>query len=123
MPEVVTTAAGRPDPLANPESVDRAAFYAAEATPEAFLDGAPADLLGSSRADVENIVVGLGDQLEGVAVLPSGLRLSLDAETGDSGQLEISAGLTLHPGLTRSPPELTLWDGTMVSARQISSHF
>ena len=108
----------RPDPLANPDSVDRAAFYAAEATPEAFLDGAPADLLGSSRADVENIVVGLGDQLEGVAVLPSGLRLSIDAETGDSGQLKISAGLKLHPGSAGPTPTPSTGDVSLRSLQR-----
>ena len=60
----------RPDPLTTPASITRAAFYGSETTPEAFLDGQPLQVLGSSRQDVENIVIGFADAIESQESLP-----------------------------------------------------
>ncbi len=83
----------RPDPLATPASVAQAAFYSVGSTPAAFLDGQALQILGGSREDVGNIVVGFADQVESVASLPSGLHLSLAARWANPGELRVTTAL------------------------------
>ena len=84
----------RPDPLTAIASVTRAAMYDVASTPEAFLDGQPVDVLGASRTDVENIVIGFAEAIEDWAAVPSGLKLGLSVST--DGRRAIEA----HPLLT-----------------------
>ena len=84
----------RPDPLANPDSVSRAAVYRVGTTPEAFLDGAELPVVGAGRADVENVVVEFADQVEARAAQSSPLTLALSAFRGAAGEIEAQAMLS-----------------------------
>lgn len=83
----------RPDPLATPQTVARAAVYGVEATPAVYLDGDPAGVADGSREDVENLVFGFADQLEQLAALPSDLHLHLAATRSTTGKVEASVAL------------------------------
>ncbi|HLI76230.1 MAG TPA: hypothetical protein VKV02_04730 [Acidobacteriaceae bacterium] len=87
----------RPDPLANPDSVARAAFYGVEQAPQAFLDGQEVQVLGSSRQDVENIVVSLADVIEDQAALPSSLTLQLATSWSGTGVVTVQRILDRRP--------------------------
>ncbi len=97
----------RPDPLTTPDSVTRASFYNAETTPEAFLDGQPLQILGASRQDVENIVIGFADAIESQATLPSGLHLTASASKTLEGDIRAALTLTLTPIPNARPGETT----------------
>ena len=84
----------RPDPLANPDSVARAANYGVGSTPEAFLDGDPLPVPGASRADVENVVVGFADAIEDRAAESSGVGLQLNVTQASGGTLQAEAILS-----------------------------
>ncbi len=91
----------RPDPLTNPASEARAAGYRVGTTPEAFLDGQPLPVAGSTRGDAENVVVGFADELEDEAAQPSPLRLDLRAAaTGGA----IRAQVTVLPAVEGGMP-------------------
>jgi tetratricopeptide (TPR) repeat protein len=87
----------RPDPLTTPDALNRGAFYDVSATPEAYLDGQPVQVLGAARADVENIVIGFADAIESEAALPSGLQLSAKALTCDDVDLCLQVTMTPLP--------------------------
>ncbi len=106
----------RPDPLTTPDAITRAAVYGVANTPAAFLDGQPADLLGGSRADTENNVVALAEQVEDEAQLPSGLHLQLTAERRADGS--ITALPTL--GVVPVPPAVAAETTGDVSARKLA---
>ena len=97
----------RPDPLTTLDSTARAAFYGVETTPEAFLDGQSLQVLGSSRQDVQNIVVGFADTLESQATLPSGLNLTATASRSATGDLQASVTLIPKPVPDAKPGETT----------------
>ncbi len=97
----------RPDPLTTPDSITRAAVYGVANTPAAFLDGQPADLLGGSRADTENTVVALAEQVEDEAQLPSGLHLQLTADRHADGSIAAVPALTVVPGPAAAAGETT----------------
>ncbi len=86
-----------PDPLATADTVSRAEAYGVASTPLALLDGQPLPILGSARGDVENIVVGLAEQIEDTAALPSGLHLSLAVEVQDASSMHTQVTLALAP--------------------------
>ena len=83
----------RPDPLANPAAGERAAMYGVGQTPSAFLDGDEIPVGGASRADVENVVVGLADALETRAAVATGLKLALKVTWGAGGALAVAASV------------------------------
>ncbi len=103
----------RPDPLANPDRVARAAFYDVASTPVAFLDGQPVPLLGASREDVQNVVVGLADQLEEQSVLASGLRLTLSVTQTTTGEVQSTVAMELSPVPPGTPSDLTTGDTSL----------
>ncbi|MGI4830060.1 MAG: tetratricopeptide repeat protein [Janthinobacterium lividum] len=84
----------RPDPLANPDSVSRAAMYRVGTTPEAFLDGAELPVVGAARDDVENVVVEFADQVEDKAAKPSNVSINLTAVRGTDGAIQAQAALS-----------------------------
>lgn len=84
----------RPDPLANPDSVSRAAAYHVGTTPEAFLDGAELPVVGAARGDVENVVVEFADGVESEAARPSGVGIALTATRGAGGEVEAQAAIS-----------------------------
>ncbi len=88
----------RPDPLTNPASESRAVMYRVGSTPEAFLDGAPLPVAGSTRGDAENVVVGFASELEDEAAQPSPLRLTLEG-TQTAGAVTAHAAISLAPGV------------------------
>ncbi len=98
----------RPDPLATPATVARAALYGVDSTPTAFLDGESVNLLGSSRKDVANLVVSLADQIEDRATLPSGLRLSLSSAGSGSAVIRSTVSLAQAPVSTPSTGDISL---------------
>ncbi len=87
----------RPDPLTTPDTVRRAGTYRVQNTPAAFLDGQPLEILGASRGDVENIVVGFADEIEAQAALPSGLGLQLVAGQDADGTVRAQPVLAVKP--------------------------
>lgn len=87
----------RPDPLANPDSVARAAVYGVEGTPAAFLDGEPLPVAGAAREDTENVVVGFAEAIEDRARDPSPWQLALTLEQGSEGAIRARAAVTAHP--------------------------
>ena len=103
----------QPDPLANPDSVSRAALYRVGTTPEAFLDGAELPVVGAARGDVENVVVEFADQLEARAAEPSPVQLVLTAVRGTAGDIKVEATLTLQATQT---PSLATPQTPLVSA-------
>lgn len=86
-----------PDPLANPDSVARAASYGVETTPQAFLDGEELPVVGASRADVEDVVVGFAEQIEDHAADPSGIRLRVVATRDAKGEITAQATVSAAP--------------------------
>ena len=87
----------RPDPLANPDSVARAATYRVGTTPEAFLDGDELPVVGASRSDVENVVVSFAEQIEDRAAVASPVKLQLTASRGSAGIISAQASVTALP--------------------------
>lgn len=89
----------RPDPLTTPASETRAMVYRVGSTPEAFLDGLSLPVVGSARADAENVAVGFAAALEDEAAQPSPLRLALKGAQND-GAIVAHATLSLAPGIS-----------------------
>ena len=87
----------RPDPLANPDSLARAADYHLETTPQAFLDGEELPVVGASRADVENVVVSFADAIEDRAAVPTAWQLSLRVTRDPGGSVTARAKLAQGP--------------------------
>lgn len=87
----------RPDPLANPDSVARAAAYHVGTTPQVFLDGENVPLGGAARSDVENVVVGLADEIEDRAADPASLDLGLQVSRGPDGTIGVQAIVSPRP--------------------------
>ncbi len=81
----------RPDPLANPDSVARAATYRVGSTPQAFLDGEELPVVGASRSDVENVVVSFAEAIEDHAAEPTGVQIALTASRGADGEIGAQA--------------------------------
>ncbi len=77
----------RPDPLANPDSVARAAAYRVGSTPQAFLDGEELPVAGSARGDAENVVVGFAEAIEDRAAEATGVQLALTASRGAGDEI------------------------------------
>ena len=88
----------RPDPLTSPASENRAVTYRVGSTPEAFLDGEPLPVAGSTRGDAENVVVGFASELEDEAAQPSPLRLTLEGMQA-GGAVTAHAAISLVPGM------------------------
>ena len=84
----------RPDPLANPDSVARAATYRVGSTPAAFLDGEELPVVGASRSDVENVVVSFAEAIEDRAAEPTGVQLALTAARGPGGEITADASIS-----------------------------
>ena len=84
----------RPDPLANPDSVARAATYRVGSTPDAFLDGQELPVVGASRSDVENVIVSFAEAIEDRAAQPTGVQLALTAARGTGGEVTAHAGVS-----------------------------
>lgn len=81
----------RPDPLANPDSGERAAMYHVGQTPAAFLDGEELPVGGASRRDVENVVVGFADALEARAAVVTGVKLGLAVKRGADSTIAVTS--------------------------------
>ena len=94
----------QPDPLANPDSVARAATYRVGTTPEAFLDGAELPVVGAARCDVENVVVEFADGVETRAATPSPVMLTVSATRGAGGEVKAQATFTLSPTPVANKP-------------------
>ncbi len=77
----------RPDPLANPDSVARAVTYRVGSTPQAFVDGEELPVVGASRRDVENVVVGFAEAIEDHAAEATGVQLTLTASRGADAEI------------------------------------
>lgn len=106
-----------PDPLTNPDAMDHAAAYGVGETPLAFLDGQPLQVLGASRQDTENIVIGFADQIEDQAARPSGVHLALSIEGGDGGNILVHPTLTVAP----LPPDQVDVSTGVTTRRRLSS--
>lgn len=87
----------RPDPLATPGTLEQAALYRVESTPTAFLDGERLQIPGSSREDVQNIVVAFAEQIEEQAQTPAAFHLVLSPEWTASGLLRVGPSVTFAP--------------------------
>ena len=96
----------RPDPLANPDSVARAAEYRLETTPQAFLDGQEIPVVGASRADVENVVVSFADAIEDRAAVSPGWGISLAVTRDPGGVVKAEAKLAqqVAPAISQAQP-------------------
>ena len=94
----------RPDPLANPDSVARAARYGVASTPAVFLDGESMPVLGSGRSDVENIVLSLADEIEDRASEPSSLPLRLSVTRQPDGHIKAMAFVSANPARSNEVP-------------------
>ncbi len=84
----------RPDPLASPDTLNRAASYGVSTTPQAFLDGEELPVAGASRADVENVVIGFADEIENRAAEPTGVQLALSASRDEAGVVSAKAAVS-----------------------------
>ena len=83
-----------PDPLANPDSVARAALYHEVGTPRFVLDGTALDYAGGSREDSKNIYVAVEKIVtEGLAT-KSNVKVTLSANLTTKGQVQTRAKIT-----------------------------
>jgi len=74
-----------PDPLANPDSVARAAVYGVNGTPSYVLDGKLLPFYGAGRSSSEELYGKLSKAVDAQAVKASGVQLALTAENGTGG--------------------------------------
>ena len=101
-----------PDPLANPDSVARAATYRVGSTPAAFLDGEELPVVGASRSDVENVVVSFAEAIEDRAAEPTGVQLALTAVRGSGG--EITAHVSISAQASPAGQKLVIPAGAVL---------
>jgi thiol-disulfide isomerase/thioredoxin len=84
-----------PDPLANPDSLARAAVYGVNSTPTFVVDGTKMVPRGGPRKDARELYDDLVKAIDGEAARGSGVQLNLSADHGASGDVEAHAEVTL----------------------------
>jgi tetratricopeptide (TPR) repeat protein len=99
-----------PDPLANADSVARAAIYDLAGTPTYVLDGKKLSLSGGSRLESEGFYNTLSKLVDAEAEKPTGVQLKLTAELDSTGLVHANASVTidnpdqLQKSLAPDPP-------------------
>jgi len=68
----------QPDPMANPSTLSRSAFYGVKAVPSAFIDGAPDGRGGGSREDSEAVYERFNSAIEDRLEVAPGARITLE---------------------------------------------
>ncbi len=84
----------RPDPLTNPDSIERAELFHAIHTPSFVLDGTPLSIYGSYRDHSKDVYTKLQTMTATEIAAPSNVKLTLTASFSMAGEIQVQADVT-----------------------------